>query len=117
MTGKSRNKPRSYTQEYKAEAVKLVREIGNGRAASELGVPASTLSHWVSAAKIGGVDTGAATQTPESAMTLAAEIQQLRAQIKSQTKRIRELEKTNAFLEEASAFFAASRQKLAKEKE
>lgn len=117
MSTNGKRKTRSYTSEYKVEAVKLVHEIGNGRAAMELGVSKSTLSQWASMAKVGGIDTGAGTQSPERGMTQAAEIQQLRAENKAQAKKIRELEKTNAFLEEASAFFAASRQKSAREKE
>lgn len=117
MSQKNRKSSRQYTAEYKAEAVKLVQEVGNGQASVELGVPPSTLSHWVRAARTGVIDTGAGTQTPQGAMTLAAETQQLRAENKKLAKRIRELEETNAFLEEASAFFAASRQKLAKKKE
>jgi len=117
MSANSKREARKYTPEYKAEAVKLVREIGNTRAAAELGIPESTLSHWTSAAAIGAIDTGVGTQTPDSAMTLAAENQQLRAEIKRIAKENARLAKENAFLEEASAFFAASRQRLAKEKE
>ena len=117
MSKGNRKPARQYTAEYKAEAVKLVQEIGNGQASIELGVPPSTLSHWVSAARIGLVDTGAGTQTPQGAMTQAAEIQKLRAENKALAKENRRLEKTNAILEEAAAFFAASRQKLAREKE
>lgn len=112
-----KRKCKEYTLDYKIEAIKLVQKIGNSKASIELGVPVSTLSHWVSAANRGEIDTGAGSKTPNGAMTLAAEIQQLRAECKTQAKKIRELERTNAFLEEASAFFAASRQKLAKEKE
>ena len=50
-------------------------------------------------------------------MTLAEENQQLRIAIKKLEKRNRELKETNEFLEEASAYFAASRQKLRKSKE
>jgi len=117
MSKENRQPARQYTAEYKAEAVKLVQKIGNGQASIELGVPPSTLSHWVSAAKRGEIDTGAGTQTPESATTQAAEIQRLRADNKALMKKNRELERTNALLEEAAAFFAASRQRLAREKE
>jgi transposase len=44
-------------------------------------------------------------------MTQAMEIHQLRASIKDLEKKNARLEKENEFLEEASAFFAASRQK------
>ena len=56
-------------------------------------------------------------KTPESAMTLNEELFQLRQKLKLQEKEIRRLKKENDFLEEASAFFAASRLKSAKTKE
>ena len=37
---------RSYTKEYKAQAVKLVLEIGITKAARELGIPDNTLYGW-----------------------------------------------------------------------
>ena len=108
---------KSYDREYKVEAVKLAKEIGQAKAASELGVPKNTLYGWVRASRQGELDLGAGTQTPESAMTLSGELKQLRQQIKEQEKEIRRLKKENEFLEDASAFFAASRLKLAKTKE
>ena len=71
--------------------MKLVKEIGQAKAAKELGVP--------------------------SAMTLNEELLRLRQQVKELEKEIRLLKKENDFLEEASAFFAASRLKSAKTKE
>lgn len=65
---------------------------------------------WVRANRLGNLDLGAGSQTPQSAMTLNEELIQLRQQMK-------QLEKENDFLEEASAFFAASRLKSAKTKE
>jgi transposase len=117
MSKENESKPRKYTEEYKVEAVKLVREIGNRQASRELGIPPSTLFQWVQAAKRGLMDTGVGTNTPAGAMTMAEEIQKLRAEIKAQAKEIARIKKENAFLEEASAFFAASRQKSVKEKE
>ena len=108
---------KSYDREYKVQAVKLAKEIGQAKAASELGVPKNTLYGWVRASRQGELDLGAGTQTPESAMTLSGELKQLRQQLKEQEKEIRRLKKENEFLEEASAFFAASRLKLAKTKE
>ena len=67
--------------------------------------------------RLGNLDLGAGTQTPQSAMTLNEELIKLRAQFKEQDKEIRRLKKENEFLEEASAFFAASRLKSAKTKE
>ena len=108
---------KSYDREYKAQAVKLAKEIGQAKAARELGVPKNTLYGWVRARRQGDLDLGAGTQTPESAMTLNEELKQLRQQVKEQEKEIRRLKKENELVEEASAFFAASRLKWGKTKE
>ena len=114
MSENVKRSTKKYTKDYKTEAVKLVKEIGNTKASIELGVPKSTLSHWAKHAAIGYIDTGTGTQTPGSAMTQAMEIQQLREKNKALAKDIARLKKENDFLEEASSFFAASRQKLGK---
>lgn len=67
--------------------------------------------------RLGRLDLGEGMHTPKSAMTLNEELIQLRQQVKVQEKEIRRLRKENDFLEEASAFFAASRLKSAKTKE
>ena len=108
---------RQYDHEYKVQAVKLAKEIGQAKAAMELGIPKNTLYGWMRARRQGNLDLGAGTQTPDSAMTLNEELIRLRQQLKEQEKEIRRLKKENEFLEEASAFFAASRLKLAKMKE
>ena len=108
---------RKYDHEYKVQAVKLAREIGQAKAAKELGVPKNTMYGWVRANRLGNLDLGAGSQTPQSAMTLNEELLQLRRQVKEQEKEIRRLKKENDFLEEASAFFAASRLRSAKAKE
>ena len=110
-------KNRQYDHEYKVQAVKLAKEIGQAKAARELGIPKNTLYGWMRARRQGKLDLGAGTQTPDSAMTLNEELIRLRQQLKEQEKEIRRLKKENEFLEEASAFFAASRLKLAKTKE
>lgn len=50
-------------------------------------------------------------------MSLAEELTVLRSQVRDQEKEIRRLKEENEFLEEAGAFFAASRQKSAKGRE
>ena len=108
---------RQYDHEYKVQAVKLAKEIGQAKAAKELGVPKNTMYGWVRASRLGSPGLGAGSQTPQSAMTLNEELLQLRQQVKEQEKEIRRLKKENDFLEEASAFFAASRLRSAKTKE
>ena len=65
---------RSYSKEYKVEAVKLAREIGGKKAAAELGIPDGTMSSWMYDARKGAIDTGKGTQTPESGLTQAVGI-------------------------------------------
>lgn len=110
-------KNRQYDMEYKIQAVKLSREIGSGKAAKELGIPANTLYGWMRAANDGKLNLGSGAQTPKSAMSQAEELAVLRKMVKEQAKEIRRLKETNEFLEEASAFFAASRRRSAKKSE
>ena len=81
------------------------------------GIPKNTMYSWVRANRLGTLDLGAGSQTPQSAMTLNEELLKLRQQVKELEKENRRLKKENDFLEEASAFFAASRLKSAKTKE
>ena len=99
---------RKYDQEYKIQAVKLAKEIGGAKAAKELGIPEGTIHTWLKAVRAGTLDIGDGAHTPESAMSLAEELAMLRKRVKDEE---------NEFLEEASAFFAASRRKSARTKE
>ena len=108
---------RKYDHEYKVQAVKLAREIGGAKAAKELGIPEGTIHTWLQAVRSGSMNIGDGVHTPESAMSLAEELAVLRKRVKDQDKEIRRLKEENEFLEEASAFFAASRRKSARTKE
>ena len=105
---------RKYDHEYKVQAVKLAKEIGGAKAAKELGIPEGTIHTWLRAGKL---DIGEGSHTPASAMSLSEEITMLRKRVKEQDKEIRRLKEENEFLEEASAFFAASRRKSVKTRE
>lgn len=105
---------RSYDKEYRKQAVKLAKLKGTKTAAGELGIPVGTLSGWVHKAKLGKLDLGMGEQTPQTALTLVAENEELRRQLKERDKEIKRLNELNEFLEEASAFFAASRRKSGK---
>lgn len=110
-------KIRKYDKEYKVQAVKLSRELGSiKRAAEELGMPEATLFGWIRAVKEGRLDIGGGAHTPDNALTLTEELIQSRKQIKLLEKEIKQLKRENEFLEEASVFFAASRQKSQKMK-
>lgn len=110
-------KQRKYDMEYKIQAVKLAKELGGAKAAVELGIPENTMYAWMKAVREGRLDTGTGSHTPQTAMNLAEELTLLRRQVKEQEKEIRRLKEENEFLEEASAFFAASRRKSVKGRE
>ena len=105
---------RKYDHEYKVQAVKLAKEIGG---AKELGIPEGTIHTWLKAVRAGKLDIGEGSHTSASAMSLSEEITMLRKRVKEQDKEIRRLKEENEFLEEASAFFAASRRKSVKTRE
>lgn len=106
-----------YDQDYKIQAVKLAEEIGINKAAKEIGVAPSTVNGWVKASREGMLDLGVGSQSPDSALTLTEELIALKKQVKEQNKEIKRLKEENEFLEEASAFFAASRLKSARNRE
>ncbi len=105
---------KTYDKGYKVQAVKLGREIGMSKAARELGINTDTLYGWNKAAREGRLDLGPGAQTPDGAMSLSAELEKLRQEMRAQAKEIVRLKEENEFLAEASAFFAASRRKSAK---
>ena len=108
---------RIYDKEYKAEAVKLAQEIGGAKAAAELGIPDGTIYCWIKAFKEGRLEASKVVHAPTNALSLNEELIELRKRVKEQDKEIRRLKEENEFLEEASAFFAASRRKSANSKE
>ena len=71
---------RQYDHEYKVQAVKLAKKIGQAKAAKELGVPKNTMYGWVRANRLGSLDLRVGSQSPQSAMTLHEELLQLRQQ-------------------------------------
>ena len=108
---------RTYDSEYKAQAVKLAQEIGGHKAASELGIPDGTIYCWIKAFNEERLEAKSAVHTPNNALSLNEELIELRKHVKEQDKEIRRLREENEFLEEASAFFAASRRKSAKNRD
>ena len=89
---------------------------GAKKASEELKIPYGTLYDWIKKERKGALETGEA-KTPSEAMSLAEENQKLRQELKEQAKEIKRLTELNEFLEEASAFFAARRQKSGKTKD
>jgi transposase len=110
-------KQKSYDNEFKAQAVKLAQEIGGHKAAKELGIPEGTMYTWMKAFKDGRLSAKDAVHSPKTALSLNDELIELRKHVKEQDKEIRRLKEENEFLEEASAFFAASRRKSARNRD
>ena len=108
---------RQYDEEYKVQAIKLAEKIGPVKAAGELGVPKNTLYGWIRKAKLGYIDLGKGSQTPESAMSLVDELNALRKKNKELEKANKRLQEEKEVLAEATAFFAANRRKSGKTKE
>ena len=112
--GVSENK--QYENEYKVQAVKLAKKIGAVNAANELQIPVNTLYGWIQKVKTAELDIGCGERSPEEALSIAKENPQLKKRIKALEKENKRLSEMNAFLEDAVAFFAASRQKSGKNK-
>ena len=106
---------KQYSKEYKEEAIKLAEEKGCKNASEELGIPYNTLYGWVKEARKGNLHLEK--RSDSNVSKLEEELQQLRKVAKDQAKEIKRLQEENEFLAEATAFFAASRQRSAKKKE
>ncbi len=90
---------RQYTDEFKAEAVRLADSIGGNPAAKQLGVPQSTITNWVRRSKTGTLSLTEAVPARRRVSELEAENARLR----------RELANTKLDLEivkKAAAYFA-----------
>ena len=108
------SKQREYDEEYKVQAVKFAKNLGSAKAAEELQIPVNTLYGWIQKVKTAELDIGCGERSPEEALSIAKENQQLKKRIKALEKENRHLSEMNEFLEDAAAFFAASRQKSGK---
>ena len=106
---------RTYTHDYKVQAIKLAYEIGQSKAAKELGISSNTVSTWVRNARIGKIDIGDDVKL-DKPLSASERLAILEKENKALKKKNADLEEKIEFLEEASAFFAASRQKYAKKK-
>lgn len=113
------SKKREYDEEYKVQAVKFAKNLGSAKAAAEeLQIPVNTLYGWIQKVKTAELDIGCGERSPEEALSIAKENQQLKKRIKAlekeKEKENRRLSEMNEFLEDAAAFFAACRQKSGK---
>ena len=98
---------KSYSAEYKKEALKMVDEIGKKETLKRLDMTEWTLNQWL---KKAGQEKKE--ETVQKTASLREELREAQEKIKEMGKEIERINKENKFLEEAASFFAASRQKL-----
>ena len=92
----ARRKRREFSPEEKADAVRMVREVGNlAKVARDLDLTETSLRNWV---KQAGIDAG---KGPAGALT-SEELEELRRL----RRRVRTLEMERDFAKKAAAFFA-----------
>ena len=93
---KKPRKRRSFSDEYKAEVVDLIRVSGKsiGQVAREMDLTEGSVRDWVKKAEESSVDEAAARD------------EDVHAQLRAAKKRIKELEMERAILKKATAFFA-----------
>jgi len=103
--------PRSYTVEYRANAVELANEIGTKKAAQQLKIPADTLYTWVARAKRGELPQSKVPPNPKESLTLAEQVKALRQENKMLRGENAQIKRENEILEEATVFFAKRRKK------
>ncbi len=102
---------RSYTPEYRANAVALAKEVGASVAARQLKIPADTLYTWIARAKSGDLPMSPIAPDPKSSLSLAERIKELERENKALRSENIQIQRENQILEEAAAFFAARRKK------
>lgn len=108
---------RRYNNDYKVQAVKLAIDIGQTKAAHELGISKSAITTWVRNARTGRLDMGDNTIVFDKPLSASEKLAIMEREVQALKKENRELREKTEFLEEAAAFFAASRQKYAKKRE
>ncbi len=102
---------RSYTAEYRANAVSLAKEIGAKQASNQLNIPVDTLYTWLYKAKQGDLPLSPIDPEPKESLKLVERVKQLEkenAMLKSENN---QLVRDRKILEDAAVFFAARQKK------
>jgi transposase len=102
---------RSYTAEYRHNAVKLAEEIGASAAARELKISNDTLYTWISRAKSGDLPQSSSSANAKGPKGMAQRVKELERENKMLQSEISQIKRENQILEDAAAFFAARRKK------
>ena len=87
-----------YSKEFKEEAIKLSDEIGNKKAASQLGIPYYTLADWRNKSK----------HKPKGTYLSNTELRIRNCELE---REVSELRRANEILKDALGFFAKDRKK------
>ena len=87
-----------YSKEFKEEAIKLSDEIGNKKAASQLGIPYYTLADWRNKSK----------HKPKGSYLSNTELRIRNCELE---REVSELRRANEILKDALGFFAKDRKK------
>ena len=101
-----------YDNEFKVQALKLKKEVGLEEAATQLGINKETLKYWDRCVRNGTLRLENSDISPEGALSIKDENKLLRERNKALEKQHRKDQEKIDFLEEATAFFAASHPKL-----
>lgn len=102
---------RSYTAEYRANAVGLAKEIGASAAARQLKIPADTLYTWISRSKNGDLPLSPTSPDPRASLNLAERVKELERENRALRSENAQIARENQILEDAAAFFAARRKR------
>ena len=102
---------RTYTAEYRANAVALAKEMGSSAAARQLKIPVDTLYTWISRAKQGDLPGSGIPVEPKACLNLAERVKELERENRALRGDIARIARENQILEDAAAFFAARRKK------
>ncbi len=99
---------RQYDDGFKAEAVKLAKEIGVTRAAGELQIPYHTLNNWMRKARKDSIDLGQGTLDPAEALSIVSDLQMLlKKQVRDLQRENKLIREENEILADAAAFFCS----------
>jgi len=95
-----------YTKEFRAEAIKLMGEIGRKETVKRLKISDWSLRQWEKTSVQSKKE-----KSEEESQSWRTKMRDMEEKIKELEKENARMEKENEFLEEAARFFAGSRQK------
>ena len=109
------SKKREYDEKYKVQAVKFAKNLGSAKAAEELQIRVNTLYGWIQKVKTAELDIRCGERSPEEALSIAKENQQLKKRIKALEKENRRLSEMNEISGGCSSFFRCQPSEVRKE--